>query len=153
MVEQQGGANPVFGAVMMVDLDRFKQVNDLHGHATGDAVLAATARALAQGCQGFGEVARLGGEEFALLVRATHAEAAVQLAELLRTSIAALRLDPPSEALAFTASIGVATIEPEETVGEAMRRADMALYRAKEAGRDRVAFARSGFSLAAAVNG
>jgi diguanylate cyclase (GGDEF)-like protein len=145
MVEQNGHGQAI-GAVMVVDLDRFKAINDAHGHAVGDAVLIATAKALAEGARGFGEVARFGGEEFVVLVRSSHRSAAVELAELLRTSLAATRLDVPMQAITFSASIGVATVEPGESIGEAIRRADMALYRAKEAGRDRVAYARSGFS-------
>jgi diguanylate cyclase (GGDEF)-like protein len=151
MVERQIAGSPAFGAVMMIDLDHFKQVNDVHGHAAGDEVLLATAQTLSLGCHGFGEAARMGGEEFAVLVRATHAEAALQLAELLRTSVAATRLPAPLDSISFTASIGVANIEPDESVSDAMRRADVALYKAKEAGRDRVAYARSGFSVSAAV--
>jgi diguanylate cyclase (GGDEF)-like protein len=148
LVERQD-AKREFGAVMAVDLDHFKTINDAHGHAAGDAVLVATARALADGGRGFGEVTRFGGEEFVLLVRASHSEAAVELAELLRTSIAATRLVEPHDEIRFTASIGVASIEADESISEALRRADMALYRAKEAGRDRVAYARSGFSAGA----
>ncbi len=151
MAEHQLSTSPLFGAVMMIDLDNFKRINDAHGHAAGDQVLIATARTLAQGCLGFGEVARLGGEEFVLLVRATHGEAVLQLAELLRTSIASIRLAPPLDDIRFTTSIGVASIETDESISEAMRRADIALYKAKEAGRDRVAYARSGHSTKAAA--
>lgn len=145
MVEQKGQGEAV-GAVMVIDLDRFKAINDAHGHAVGDAVLIATARTLAEGARGFGEVARFGGEEFVVLVRSSHSSAAVELAELLRTSIAATRLEAPLDGIRFSASFGVASIEPDESISDAIRRADMALYRAKEAGRDRVAYARSGFS-------
>ncbi len=151
IAEQQLSAPPLFGAVMMIDLDNFKRINDVYGHAAGDQVLIATARTLAHGCMGFGEVARLGGEEFVLLVRASHAEAVLQLAELLRISISSVRLAPPLEDIRFTMSIGVASIEPEESISEAMRRADIALYGAKEAGRDRVAYARSGHLAKAAA--
>jgi diguanylate cyclase (GGDEF)-like protein len=151
MVEQQSSGTPFFGAVMMIDLDHFKQINDIHGHAAGDEVLIATAQTLSLGCHGFGEAARMGGEEFAVLVRTTHAEAALQLAELLRTSVAVTRLPAPLDSISFTASIGVANIEPDESVSDAMHRADVALYKAKEAGRDRVAYARSGFSVTAAI--
>ncbi len=151
MEEQQVAASPIFGAVMMIDLDNFKRINDEYGHASGDQVLIATARTLAQGCLGFGEVARLGGEEFVLLVRTTHCEAVLQLADLLRTSIALIRLAPPLDDIRFTASIGVASIEPDESISEAMRRADIALYKAKEAGRNRVAYSRSGHSMASAA--
>jgi diguanylate cyclase (GGDEF)-like protein len=145
LVERQD-ARREFGAVVAVDLDHFKAINDAHGHAAGDAVLVATARTLADAGRGFGEVTRFGGEEFVLLVRTSHSGAAVELAELLRTSIAATRPAAPHNAIRFTASIGVASIEADESIGEALRRADMALYRAKEAGRDRVAYSRSGFS-------
>jgi diguanylate cyclase (GGDEF)-like protein len=151
MADMQALDRPVFGAVIVIDIDRFKQVNDLYGHAVGDAVLIAAARTLSNGCNGFGEVARIGGEEFAILVRTTHAEAASQLAELLRTSIAATRMFPPLDDIHFTASFGAANIEPDESISDMMRRADLALYKAKEAGRDRVAYARSGFSVSAAL--
>jgi diguanylate cyclase (GGDEF)-like protein len=149
MIEKQGGDGPIYGAVLMMDLDHFKDINDAHGHAIGDAVLVATARTLAEGCKGFGDIARIGGEEFALLMRATHAEAAPQLAELLRTSIAAIRLDAHLADIQFTTCIGVAAIERGESIAEAMRRADMALYQAKEAGRNAVALARSNLAMAA----
>lgn len=148
LVERQQAA-PAFGAVMVIDLDRFKAINDAHGHAAGDAALVASARTLSDGVRGFGEVARFGGEEFVVLVRASHSEAAVDFADLLRNAIGATRLPPPLEGIRLTASIGVASIEAGEAVSDAIRRADVALYRAKEAGRDRVGYARSGFSAAA----
>ncbi len=138
VAERHSADKPLYGAVMMIDLDRFKRINDRYGHAGGDMVLVATARTLTEGCAGFAEVARMGGEEFALLVRTTHAEAAQQLAELLRTSIAAISLAPPFEELRCTASIGIAQIATDETITEALRRADIALYKAKQAGRNRV---------------
>jgi diguanylate cyclase (GGDEF)-like protein len=151
MIEMHVSGKPEFGAIMMIDLDRFKHINDRYGHAVGDQVLIAAARTISDGCHGFGEVARIGGEEFAVLVRATHAEAALQLAELLRTSIAVTHLSAPFDGIDFTASIGVANIEPDESISDAMRRADLALFRGKEAGRDRVAYARSGFSVTSAA--
>ncbi|MBL0924435.1 MAG: GGDEF domain-containing protein [Sphingomonadaceae bacterium] len=138
MVERQGTEMPPIGAVMMVDLDRFKNINDDHGHAIGDAVLVATALALEKGCSGFAQVARLGGEEFAILVHRTHRDAAGHLAQLLKSAIAAMRLDAPLDHIGFTASIGVARLAKGESVGDAMRRADMALYKAKNEGRNRV---------------
>jgi diguanylate cyclase (GGDEF)-like protein len=141
MVERQGADMPRIGAVMMVDLDRFKTINDVHGHAIGDAVLVATALALEKGCSGFGQVARLGGEEFAVLVHRTHRDAAGHLAQLLKSAIAAMRVDAPLGHIGFTASIGVARLTEGESVGNAMRRADMALYKAKNDGRDRVEIA------------
>lgn len=136
-----------FGAVLMVDLDHFKQINDAFGHGVGDGVLVATSQTLLNCCKGFGEVARFGGEEFVVLLRPADHDAVLQLAELLRTAIASTRLDPPHDVVHFTASIGVALIEADEAIDDAIRRADMALYRAKESGRDRVASARSAKSL------
>lgn len=148
MVEGQGSDTPMIGAVMMVDLDRFKTINDVHGHAIGDAVLVATALALEKGCKGFGQVARLGGEEFAVLVNHTHREAAGQLAQLLKSAIAAMRIDAPLDGINFTASIGVASLGKNESVSDAMRRADMALYKAKNDGRNRVEIAPAAFEAA-----
>jgi diguanylate cyclase (GGDEF)-like protein len=137
-VEQQGEGTPTIAAVMMIDLDHFKQVNDAYGHAVGDAVLVAIASTLQETCSGFGKVARLGGEEFAVLVFEAQREGAVQFAQLLRSAIAAVRIAPPHHARSFTASIGIALIEPDEAISNAMRRADMALYQAKNDGRNRV---------------
>jgi diguanylate cyclase (GGDEF)-like protein len=151
MVERQGMEMPLIGAVMMVDLDRFKTINDVHGHAIGDAVLVATALALEKGCSGFAQVARLGGEEFAILVHRTHRDAAEHLAQLLKSAIAAMRLDAPLDHIGFTASIGVARLAEGESVGNAMRRADMALYKAKNDGRNRVEVAPDQDAMRAAA--
>jgi diguanylate cyclase (GGDEF)-like protein len=141
MIDRQGSGMPTIGAVMMIDLDHFKTINDVHGHAIGDAVLVATALSIEKGCSGFGQVARLGGEEFAVLVHQTHRDGAEYLAQLLKSAIAAMRLDQPLETIVFTASIGVARLAKGETVSNAMRRADMALYKAKNEGRNRVELA------------
>lgn len=135
-----------FGAVLMIDLDHFKQINDLHGHGVGDGVLVATSQTVLNCCKGFGEVARLGGEEFVVLLRPNDTKAVLQMAELLRSAIAATRLDRPYDSLQFTASIGAAMIETDEEINDAIRRADMALYRAKESGRNRVVSARSSYT-------
>jgi diguanylate cyclase (GGDEF)-like protein len=142
----QHAVSPKFGAVMMIDLDRFKAINDEYGHQVGDEVLKATAHTLVHGSAAYGEVARLGGEEFVLLVRSNQAGAVVELAELMRTAIASTLLPAPHRAVRFTTSIGTATIEDGESISDTISRADKALYRAKEAGRDRVGHARSGFS-------
>jgi diguanylate cyclase (GGDEF)-like protein len=125
----------------MLDLDHFKTINDSFGHDTGDAVLEATGALLTHHCAAFGPVVRMGGEEFAILVYASHTEATEHLAHLLRTAIAALRLPCLPEGRQITASIGVAKLAPSETERDAIRRADDALYAAKNGGRDRVEFA------------
>lgn len=151
LAEPQGTETPVIGAVMMIDLDRFKAINDTHGHAVGDSVLVATASALANACRGFGEVARVGGEEFAVLVHHPHRGAAGPLAQLLRSAVSSIRLNAPLQDISFTASIGVAALDKGESVSEAMRRADMALYKAKNDGRNRVELAPDATDTASAL--
>jgi diguanylate cyclase (GGDEF)-like protein len=135
-VHEAGGST--IGAVIMIDLDHFKQINDQNGHAAGDAVLAATASVLQQHIAGSGNVVRMGGEEFAVLIHDSHKEASNAIAQLLRTAISATRLGHPFESIAITASLGVADLCYDETVSNALRRADIALYTAKGNGRNRV---------------
>jgi diguanylate cyclase (GGDEF)-like protein len=132
---------PTIGAVIMIDLDHFKQINDEYGHAGGDAVLAVTASVLQQHIAGSGTVVRMGGEEFAVLIHDSHKEASSAIAHLLRTAISATRLSPPFEDTAITASLGVADLGYAETVSSALRRADIALYAAKAKGRNRAEIA------------
>lgn len=140
MLDGASGATP-FKSAMMVDLDHFKQVNDTYGHGIGDGVLVAVSQTLITCCKGLGEVVRLGGEEFVVLLRTSERAAVLQLAELLRSAVAATRLDTPNDALSCTASVGVALVEAGEDIDDSIRRADRALYRAKETGRNRVVFA------------
>ncbi|WP_043344157.1 sensor domain-containing diguanylate cyclase [Belnapia moabensis] len=130
-------------SVVMVDADRFKALNDCFGHAAGDLVLCALGSALREGArEGVDHVARLGGEEFAVLLPNLNIAAAVVVAERLRTAVASLSvpvLGPggtPSEVL-LTASFGVAELSPEATdLDGLLRVADEALYAAKAAGRN-----------------
>ncbi|MBN8527401.1 MAG: GGDEF domain-containing protein [Planctomycetes bacterium] len=121
-------------AVCIADIDHFKKVNDSHGHAGGDRVLAAVAKALAGGVRSEDLVARMGGEEFLILLPGTPPAGAQQVAERLRQSVAALSGLPQ----AVTVSLGVACCRRDESAGELVARADAALYRAKQQGRDRV---------------
>lgn len=125
-------------SLLMIDLDHFKAVNDQHGHGTGDLVLKAFAD-LVVGMVGEHDIAaRLGGEEFAILLPEADLTAAARLGERLRGAVEAMRFDPvPS--LRLTISVGAARIEHGETAPDpALSRADRALYRAKRAGRNRV---------------
>jgi len=129
-------------ALLMLDLDHFKRVNDDHGHLAGDTVLAEVAAMLAGAVRNEDVVARFGGEEFAIVLRATGRPEAMVLAERLRKRIAGLAIDleDGSEPIRVTISIGVAAF-PEvacEAPADLIDAADRALYRAKEAGRDRV---------------
>jgi diguanylate cyclase (GGDEF)-like protein len=121
-------------SVAILDLDHFKGINDRHGHAIGDAVLAQAARSLADACRSHELVARLGGEEFAVLLPAASADAAFAATERLRAAVAAAY----PRGLRVSASAGCASARGREVdPTELMRRADHALYRAKHAGRDR----------------
>ena len=120
-------------AVAMVDLDGFKAVNDRHGHDVGDAALIAAAEALQRSVRAEDVLGRLGGEEFLTLLPDTGTGAAAVAGERLRAAVAAA--DGP---VALTASVGWAVLAADEAPDDLVRRADQALYAAKDAGRDRV---------------
>jgi protein-histidine pros-kinase len=122
-------------ALVAVDIDHFKRVNDSHGHAVGDAVLKEFAQRVLQATKRRDCLFRLGGEEFALLLPHTDLAAAAAFAEVLRRSLAAT---PFSGIGRLTASFGVAALLPGDDLGALMCRADRALYAAKANGRDRV---------------
>jgi two-component system cell cycle response regulator len=123
-------------SVIMLDIDHFKMINDVHGHAAGDDVLRTVARILGENTREHDEVARYGGEEFAILLPLTDADAALALAERLRESIASY----PWPLRCVTASLGVATFPgalfPRTTT--LLEQADLALYHSKKRGRNRV---------------
>ena len=121
-------------AVVLLDLDRFKQTNDTHGHAAGDLLLCAVARILSATARQGDTVARLGGEELVVVLPETDLAGARQLAERLRTSIEACRVGE----LRTTTSVGVASWAEGDDVERLLAAADSALYRAKENGRNRV---------------
>ena len=125
-------------AIVMVDVDRFKFINDTHGHAVGDATLAAFSARLAGALREPDRAYRYGGEEFCLLLAETDAAGARTLAERAREQIA---LPFEGTMRALTASFGVTTWQPDDTFDTLLRRADRALYSAKHAGRNRVEIA------------
>ena len=129
-------------ALLMVDIDHFKRINDNHGHPAGDRAIVAVARTLSETMRIIDMVARFGGEEFVLLMPETAQAAALVAAERLRAAVAALALTgDDGQPLTLTISIGVATVDPlaaPDTTSSLLVRADKALYRAKQAGRDRV---------------
>ena len=122
-------------AIVMVDVDRFKFINDTHGHAVGDATLAAFSARLAGALREPDRVYRYGGEEFCLLLAGTDTTGARTLAERAREQIA---LPFEGTMRALTASFGVTTWQPDDTFDTLFRRADRALYSAKHGGRNRV---------------
>lgn len=128
-------------ALLMIDLDHFKVVNDTFGHHGGDQALRAFAMLCIDRLRGTDIIGRLGGEEFGVLLPGTNETQARAIAEAICRALAELRLPPPHGALTLTASIGFTLIAPEEkNLDAALARADHALYAAKRAGRNRVCF-------------
>jgi diguanylate cyclase len=127
-------------ALLMIDIDHFKRVNDTWGHPIGDAVLRHLAQTVQQAVRGGDHVARYGGEEFAVILPRTDGHAAVNVAENIRHALAreplVLDLTPPL--MPITVSIGAACYEPGDPLAEWVGRTDAALYQAKSRGRDRV---------------
>ncbi len=124
-------------SVMMIDIDHFKQVNDQHGHAMGDAALRHLGRVLREHLRPYDVCARLGGEEFCILLPDVGLDVARQTAERLRQSDWVFGSDAQGTPLRFTISIGVAASTPGGSTA-ALASADQALYRAKALGRNRV---------------
>jgi diguanylate cyclase (GGDEF)-like protein len=135
-------------SLLMLDLDHFKTINDTHGHAAGDALLAAFAESLEHQVRQSDIFARVGGEEFAVLAPNAGQEAVLELAERIRTAVAALAVPFGDKTLSITVSIGAATLDVVQGVDRASGRrnsleallaaADEALYEAKKNGRNRV---------------
>ncbi|HET7370082.1 MAG TPA: GGDEF domain-containing protein, partial [Gammaproteobacteria bacterium] len=126
-------------ALVMGDLDHFKQINDTHGHALGDEVLYQVAEVLRQGVRATDFVARYGGEEFVILLPETNQEQAATVCEKLRELIADAPWKDLDSRLAVTMSFGVAAFAGEsQTAAGLLAEADRALYAAKHGGRDRV---------------
>ena len=126
-------------AVVMLDLDHFKPINDIAGHAAGDAMLRAVASAITSRVRATDLVVRLGGDEFALLLERCTPEVAMRIAESVLTAITAIALHWEGRTLHVGASLGLASLTPETLDAAAwMRAADAACYRAKASGRGTV---------------
>jgi two-component system cell cycle response regulator len=134
----EGGMGP---ALLLLDLDCFKRVNDTYGHAAGDDVLREVTARVSRHVRAFDLFARYGGEEFVVVLPDTDRRVAEVVAERLRTVVAEepIKVGDPAVELAITMSIGLAVTEDaRETTASLLRRADEALYAAKAAGRNRV---------------
>ncbi|KRA53050.1 GGDEF domain-containing protein [Devosia sp. Root635] len=135
-------------AVVMIDIDHFKTINDNHGHIVGDDVLCDVAQACKAALRSSDCFARFGGEEFVALLRGTEGADAVATAEVLRRTVAALAFEhrtPP----AVTVSLGVASyLASSESLHDILNEADRQLYAAKAAGRNRVMAAANAMRLA-----
>ncbi|WP_084397681.1 GGDEF domain-containing protein [Henriciella aquimarina] len=129
----------VSGAMLMVDIDHFKQINDTYGHHAGDKALQLVANAIEQAMRDQDIVGRIGGEEFGVFVPGEKAELAGLVAERIRLAIARIDFKPePGLRYGITASIGVAQGAYSDKVSELFRMADNRMYDAKQAGRNRV---------------
>jgi len=125
-------------SLLLLDVDHFKLVNDTHGHAAGDQVLAAVGAMLQTQLRHPDTAARWGGEEFVVALRSTDEAGAVQVADRVRLALQALEIGEPAKTIRVTASIGAAQYAPGESVEDLTERADQAMYRAKLGGRNRV---------------
>jgi diguanylate cyclase (GGDEF)-like protein len=126
-------------AVVLTDIDHFKNVNDTYGHAVGDDVIRSVARALSSTARASDVVARYGGEEFCLVLEGTDASGAIRAAERARLSVRGLCIDTNKGPLHVTSSFGVAVLSPGNDDPRALlEEVDANLYKAKQQGRDRV---------------
>jgi len=129
-------------AVMMIDIDDFKEVNDCYGHDVGDAVLQMAAKTVEGMVTGWGHgnvrlVARIGGEEFAVLLSEVDQDCVPQLAEAICQAVRTKAMNYDGHALSLTVSIGVAMHRQGTTIDATLKAADIAVYQAKKEGRDR----------------
>jgi diguanylate cyclase (GGDEF)-like protein len=124
----------------MFDIDHFKSINDTYGHDVGDAVLCEISQLVRENMRGTDSLARWGGEEFMVLSRQTSMQRARRLAERLRLAVAEFPFtDVPRQ---ITSSFGVAVLTTGETTDDLIKRVDLALYEAKDTGRNRVVTSR-----------
>jgi diguanylate cyclase (GGDEF)-like protein len=123
--------------LVMIDIDHFKSINDEYGHAAGDAVLALIGRALRENCRAADHMARWGGEEFAILMPGINFTMALGVAERLRRKTEATILHYGPKEIRFTVSCGIVQSQPDSTQLQTLEEADIALFAAKQQGRNR----------------
>ncbi len=131
-------------AVLMIDIDRFKSINDMYGHSIGDEVLKLTATTINNLLRTSDIFARMGGEEFAAVLPGTSKRGAIQAAQNIRQAISNIIYETKQkEKISFTISIGVALLKPTDADIEViLHRADLALYEAKQSGRNKVVLSK-----------
>jgi two-component system cell cycle response regulator len=138
---EQAGSRGKPLALMVLDIDFFKSINDGHGHDAGDDVLREFAVRIRKSIRGIDLACRFGGEEFVIVMPETDMHVASMVAERLRKSIAGepFAIEKGAKRIDVTISIGIATLDRKgEPVADVLKRADQALYRAKRDGRNRV---------------
>lgn len=129
--------------LLMIDIDHFKDINDTHGHQAGDRILKGVATKLKASIRGSDFLARYGGEEFGLILPKTNLESGVEVADKIREAIEFSKFNLDGNWLKVTVSAGVAQANRQDTDETLLKRADKALYQAKETGRNRVCSADS----------
>lgn len=123
-------------SVALIDIDHFKKINDCYGHEIGDKVIKAISSDLKAVARTADLCARWGGEEFLIVMPKTELSGALSFAERIRSSVSELRVVSGDKLIAVNVSVGVAQLRPNEEFSDSVRRADEALYRAKESGRN-----------------
>ena len=123
---------------VMLDIDFFKAINDKHGHVAGDEALKEVTKCISQTARESDHIFRLGGEEFAILLNGTDLKGAELLAERLRKAIQSISINYETAQFCLTVSMGVTLYRQNEPLEDTMKRADKALYEAKETGRNKV---------------
>jgi diguanylate cyclase (GGDEF)-like protein len=132
-------------SLLLLDVDHFKKINDTYGHAVGDQVLVDIVRCTEGIIRSMDFCARLGGEEFAVLLPGADAQTALMVAERLRNALeCSVHVVAQKVSVTYTVSIGIASLEPDESVASLLSRADTALYSAKSAGRNTAMTAQFG---------
>jgi diguanylate cyclase (GGDEF)-like protein len=138
VLREPGPAEPL--VFLLIDVDKFKAINDTYSHATGDAVLRRVAELIDAHCrQGYDVPVRYAGDEFGVFLRGSDLAAGVEVAERICAAVRGTDLDEVSPGLTVSLSIGVAACQPDMTGEDLFRTADERLYEAKRCGRDRVA--------------
>lgn len=125
-------------AILLVDIDHFKRINDSYGHNMGDWALQAVADVLKAGIRDMDFVARWGGEEFLIILPFADTQTALPVAERLRTGIADLRIPTKDQEISLTATLGLTELQANEPADAAIQRADAALYKGKHDGRNQI---------------
>ncbi|MCV6601661.1 MAG: GGDEF domain-containing protein [Cohaesibacter sp.] len=128
-------------AILMIDVDHFKQINDSYGHSVGDDALRLIVGAIRSAIRESDVIGRIGGEEFCLYCPQTTSEQAHHIAERVRKAVEALRFEPLEDIVhPLTVSIGGSLVDPELDLDKLIQSADHSMYQAKESGRNRVIF-------------
>jgi diguanylate cyclase (GGDEF)-like protein len=125
-------------SLILLDIDRFKQINDTYGHIAGDTILKRVAESMSETVRGSDIIYRFGGEEFVVVLRSTNHEGAMLLAERIRADVELMHVKYDDLSIQVTLSAGVSSYQSEDTTKSLLERCDSAMYQAKENGRNQV---------------